>query len=570
MLAWFGMRNLLKAGNAVLIFGAASLYAGLPSHSPSLPEDLPVIDVHTHIFNCRDLPLRGILMARGVPLPAAYALEAALVSWTPDEQIILRDPSKVFSASGIDRDPSTGAWFGSRRRVLSADQRNKIADYLGEKSPRPSPEVKALLDTQADVEITDRELVAKALFKAGFPPPENPAGSDKTQALFSMEKLGGFMDFLEVMTQGHTPLVDTLRIKRYAKTDLFVHHMMDLEMAYASPPTVPFSEQLTAMENIDRQQNGALLHFVAFDPFRRENAVPMVLEGIQAGAVGVKFYPPSGYRPVANDIPGKPFPWPWNRDARLRWESRYHKMGDKKLDKYCEEFFLKMIERNLPVFVHCTPFGFESESGYGLNAHPKYWGKLLADPRFSGLRLCLGHAGGEEFWFEGKKSQNDSKGYRDFGAEVVRLCLAYPNVYCEVGYLERILDEEDRSLFKAKLAELLDKDGTGGAWKFGDKIMYGTDWHMIEKEPHQKDYLQRFDEILSDIDGGKWRRRFFAGNAVKFLGLADLARDSRFKPEQQARWREIVRVASLQEPVSPSVAALDSRPPYLNELLGDE
>ena len=44
-----------------------------------------VIDMHSHMFNARDLPLAGILNERGAPDGVAKALATLINWWTPEE-----------------------------------------------------------------------------------------------------------------------------------------------------------------------------------------------------------------------------------------------------------------------------------------------------------------------------------------------------------------------------------------------------------------------------------------------------------------------------------------------------
>src|SRR5260221_7642209 len=70
-----------------LSFSSVCLFAELPATDGGPP--VPVIDVHTHVFNARDLPLAGAVhaLAKGwVSKPVADALEEALLALTaPDD-----------------------------------------------------------------------------------------------------------------------------------------------------------------------------------------------------------------------------------------------------------------------------------------------------------------------------------------------------------------------------------------------------------------------------------------------------------------------------------------------------
>lgn len=523
---------------------ASVSYAALEPNKPGQPP-LCVIDMHTHLFNARDLPLRGILASRAhIPPPVARAIEKVLWAWTtpaPSPLSPLSALDDVDTKAGMASDPETGIRFPEPRLVMSNSDRNILKEYVGDDGLSPLTKIEESVSIEGQRKMEDRDvaLVAKALSKAGFVS-EHSSTEAKTFGLLG--DLGGYVDFVRVITRSHGSASKFMRQERYPEVDLFVHHMMDLERAHGSTPDVLFPDQITNMRRLDSRARGALLHFVAFDPFRDQYALGIVKRGYDEGAVGVKFYPPSGYRPVQNSIPDRTT----QSGRAARWDSRYKNLTNRQLDGVCREFFEYAVRTQLPVFTHCTSHGFEAEPGYGKNADPRYWEALLSTPEFRELRLCFGHSGGEGYWFrkDGDAAPDEDENY---GELVVELCLKYPNVYCEIGYLERILRPAGREKLKARLSSLLGKKSPAGDWVFGDKIMYGTDWFMIEQVPGREKYLDAADALMKEIDGGKWRRKFFAGNAVKYLRLKELAEDSRFSDEQRTRWREIVQQAGFVE-----------------------
>ena len=127
-------------------------------------------------------------------------------------------------------------------------------------------------------------------------------------------------------------------------------------------------------------------------------------------------------------------------------------------------------------------------------ADPTYWSLVLAKHKL--LRLCFGHSGGESFWFSSPNSVHDD-GYA-FAEKVIELCRAYQNVYCEVGYMDRILETNSVENIAKRLDLELNKAVTPEQWPLGEKMMYGTDWHMIYKEPNHNEYLAQFTKLFSD------------------------------------------------------------------------
>ena len=184
-----------------------------------------------------------------------------------------------------------------------------------------------------------------------------------------------------------------------------------------------------------------MIYFVAYAPYRdywmgghAGDAEELVRTAIEKnGAWGVKFYPPSGYRPAGNSIRPRPTGIR-SRAAAEQWDARYGPLpGDKNraLDQKIEKLLLWCIEKDVPVFVHSGTGEFEARKGYGLyHSNPSFWRQFLDNhPAPDGspcrLRLCLGHAGGGDYWFGGKNAVS-------WGSATYEMCRRFPNVYCEI------------------------------------------------------------------------------------------------------------------------------------------
>jgi predicted TIM-barrel fold metal-dependent hydrolase len=518
-------------------FPSASSRAELPAVDGGPP--VPVVDMHTHVFNVLDLPVVELIDATApVWLPfrrsAVESLAALLNRMASEETRAGFDKTgiRLLAAEPPPKSPPLELAPDERRaleRLLSGPQEG--FELLQESRPKA-------LDT-----LSDEELVGEALLRVGFPPLETPldrkfqAAAPKATILNTL--VIGYVEFARLLVRRHQDIAVILQRNQFPNADLFVHHMMDMEMGYGAAPPVPFAAQITNMARLDEQAEGRFLHFVAFDPFRRDTNMTLVKDALNRGAVGVKFYPATGYRATNNVIP----PQPKDQHALKRWKSRYDGLTGKALDEINEALFRFCEEKQIPIFTHCTPIGFQAQDGYGWNADPTNWIPVLAaHPK---LFLCFGHAGGEAYWFaDGKTRKDEENRKRSFGTNVVELCLQYPNVYCEMGYLEDILGTKGRRAFTKRLQEVIDRKSPAGDWTFGDKIMYGTDWHMIHKEQGHKAYLDQFHKVFSERRLRAYHRRFFSGNAVRFLRLADIAQQARFTADQRNHWQHILMNAS--------------------------
>jgi predicted TIM-barrel fold metal-dependent hydrolase len=235
------------------------------------------------------------------------------------------------------------------------------------------------------------------------------------------------------------------------------------------------------MKKLMNQFPDNLKGFVAYNP-KREKGLDLVINALNEGFTGIKFYPPLGYNPV----------------------------NSKELFKYC-------ADKGIPVFTHCTPSGFEAGENYGLNSDPKNWEKVLIE--VNDLKLCLGHAGGVKGWF-GPFDPNNIFPNDTYAKDVVKLCTKYKNVYAEVGFLDHIEKPMQRDQFVKRLQHLF-KDKTAN-YNFKDKIMYGSDWHVLLNHPKKlyKNYLKEFIKLLNRkefIEFKNLKAQFFYLNAENFL-----------------------------------------------------
>lgn len=150
--------------------------------------------------------------------------------------------------------------------------------------------------------------------------------------------------------------------------------------------------------------------------------------------------------------------------------------------------------------------------GYGeWMAEPRYWRPVLEKrPDF---KLVLAHSGGGDAWF-GKKEWAGS-----FDEQAYELCLGYPGVYCDFGMSVEILTPEGKRAFKERLRSLAEA-GEGGISIF-DKIIYGSDWHMMARIEDRENLVCRFAQVFSELGLPEEAAKFFGRNAERAFGLGE-------------------------------------------------
>jgi predicted TIM-barrel fold metal-dependent hydrolase len=274
---------------------------------------------------------------------------------------------------------------------------------------------------------------------------------------------------------------------------------MDMQHYYDGGPVYDVQKyQVPIMTRLNKESAGHLFGFVAWDPLRADGLL-IVKTALAHGFVGVKFYAPNGYRPAGNA--GK------NGAA---------------IDRANDTLFAFCQSNHIPIFAHCTPEGFESMPLYGCFADPKYWFPVL--DKYKDLRLCLGHAGGEEWWLD--KPGNPCKA-APFGASATDLCLRSENVYLEVAYMNDLRSAGGQQKFVSHVKGLMAKGD-----KITKRLCYGTDWMMPEMFIQgPTGYLSSLRSVFSDAALAPWADRFFFANAVEYLNLPDFVdRHSKYSP----------------------------------------
>ena len=519
------------AQRTALVIGSL-LLASCGTQPVPVTSPLPavVIDAHSHVFNAHYLPVRAICLSRGLSPDVAEAIEIVVLSLTDDSHLAepallsergeavdvlaLRNLKRsvetmIRARTDVLAEVFTPARVAVIRAKLSPKQRHALLEFIGR------PTVAAMADP-----LVTAEDLARALEKAGILSDRHGAGP-----ALAANGISGYLRFLGVVISSERVQLKSLS-RTFPKVDLFVAHMMDLENTYDQQPTFPFALQVRKLMALQAENPKTLLMFGAFDPFRREAALPMAEAAYAEGVAGFKFYPPDGYRPAENFIPLLSLP-----DTNpAQWHHRYDNLTGADLDRWNKAFFDFCLLHDAPIFLHCTPMGFESVTGYGrIMADPQYWKSILQDPAYARLRVCFGHAGGTGLWFGGDPVSTA------FGAEVVRWCETYDNVYCDAGFWETLLTDDGVTKLRGNLTDLF-----AAHPKLARKLVYGTDWFMVTQEEKFPEYLARMARVFDTPALAPYRDGFFSGNEARFLKLDELAQDPRLPAPTRARLASLV------------------------------
>jgi predicted TIM-barrel fold metal-dependent hydrolase len=260
----------------------------------------------------------------------------------------------------------------------------------------------------------------------------------------------------------------------------------------------------------------------------------------QDQAYGVKVYPPAGYRPTENKIPHRPVCFFTDKPG-MEWDYRYKSNGKRISNAELNHRLLELLcwcaKNNIPVFAHSGYGEFQARSGYGQTMpNPRWWKDLLDGarqdhPELVQLRLCFAHAGGADSFFGGKD-------YKAWSETVVDLCRRYPNIYCEVGCLDQILDAKKQAAFAMAMVKWCHapRDAVTNRYDFSSKIMYGSDWYMpISSGVDRKQFLKAYQQVFLLPQLREFYQKFCYQNALEYLDAKNRIANSQFPIAEQTK-----------------------------------
>lgn len=499
-----------------------------------LPSATPIIDIHTHTFNARYLPLRGILLGKRDSFWPFTSLISDKCAKLVAQGIIDRtELSDISIQPGIERKADTSEIHAVHPGLICRIFLGVIDKAISRgvwSSDKTAAEQMKLLDEMAEeMNLAERLAIRSAMNMMGMQ--DHVKGGKEDSGTIS--GIQAAVRFLWTITQADAQMPRLYRSMHsnapVSGKITLVSHMMDLGPVYDQDPDgknlLDFTNQIKRMEYYQEQSASGLIYFVAYCPYRSHfksssnlvSALDVVRDGVlNHNAKGVKVYPPSGYRPINNQI--KPRPCTFSSHPRRQWDARYVAWGKDKnedLDGELNELLEWCIEQDVPVLVHSGFGEFEARKGYGEHhSNPKFWKQFLESHSQPGypckLRLCLGHAGGEDYWF-------GTGIHREWGRTAFELCTNYPNVYCEVTSGEAMLNQTARAHF-ADLITRLFVESAATPYPFATKLMYGTDWPLPDKgEPHEVLLATQKVFLLHDLK--PHYVNYFSGNAKRFLNL---------------------------------------------------
>jgi len=528
-----GRRRFIATSSAA--FGALGLSAcggELPPVGPPRDPVLkrPILDAHVHVFTAKDLPgyqfiVQSFIEAQGNQIPVQlrtllHAFADAVTDHGPDyrmERSQLATPTPHITpplwvplATAVESlargkyDGSDPQCSATRYTILSAEGQKTLSRNL-----------RSTFVLDADVKAFAKRLVVGLADKQAAPAEaaaaESSLASNVDQIQYGLKWIVTFMKYRYERVQNWLSLIGRTGDSRFAMPAMvdYGYSLIDEKL-----PDVSFVDQIRLMGEISRRQpSDVLVHgYVPFNPWRfvREANESMKLLDdalTNQGFIGVKIYPPMGFRAMnnarlppdafrLNDTPScrVPADFPANLDQAM-WT----------LYAYCDA-------NDVPIMLHSSPTNL-AKFGWGERVDPAHWQPVLE--RYPKLRLNFGHFGGA---FDLEKYPEAQR----YALKIIELMKVYPNVYADLADYDLVVEHGSASPSKQyrQLHQFLRTQSAANPQLLGRRLLFGTDWEMLAREPGYERFPESMLAFLADAAGGSVND-YAAANGARFLGLDD-------------------------------------------------
>lgn len=539
----------------------AAIVAAFPNSPTFSQEKLSIVDMHTHIFNINDLPWKSFIWTvvfhnheelasfqtpeRQVEHPQVY-LAGTLVLLT----YLFREMELKTELAGVKAE-----FFGSAERVLTPDNssaqqlftdmaevlasalRQLFEEKNGAQFVRDNCPVFNEAQEWMQIEVYDLEIDPEATEKAL----RDQINFEVSEMLESQvepnwfEVAGRLITGKGVVARWLEFGRDLLRDREQNLAELVGRYTTQNDPILVTPAIVDFSGWLDEEPKShivgqvalnDKLQgitpaNVLMQQIVAYNPWRQlqfENdtepygvsPIRLIKDAIlNHGAVGVKLYPPMGFLPYMNSA----------RDVESFLERAVNDFGQNVgvlMDEALEKLYTLCAEIDVPILAHAN-CGNSVRPEFGQFARPSYWQEILEYFEHDELRVCMAHFGG----FDGRNVCGDeNSGIDVWEADIAAMLQnGTTNVYCDLSYLTAVLPNHANHLTSSNLARLLMNLFENNP-SLKDRLLFGSDWHMLSKEPGHAEYQQHMRSHLQAAGLNSIEmQKVFSGNALDFFGI---------------------------------------------------
>lgn len=550
-------RLLLATGGAIL--GGLPLQgcSTAPATGPTAPKGTGLVDIHCHLFNSSDLPtvrFIKIVVLEHYPKDAIKTLSIE----DPDalDGLIALFTWIVGRTKAPSAEDEIKALKGEQINMVNSDDKVNESAVINAIAEFAASGAMGVSDTPEDRGI---KKVRRALLRAAGdtsvsvmsgPIPDDGAKLVAERAYKSKVDLGLLLRWFGLFTRYRYILAEKLaadHARQGFSPLLLCPAIVDYDNWLGEHvETSPIPLQVEVMGRVALRKKGPAVHgYVGFDPLRqvlfdkgiRKDYDPLqvVVDAIRLhGFVGVKLYPPMGFRATGNELAtcqtypdtktfqqllnGQPVDQSTAR-CEVRPEDGSRQIGAS-LDKAMGRLFDACVREGGSVIAHAN----NSNSGgndYSKRADPEFW--LPVFRKWPTLRVCLAHFGHFASTSDSEKGKPlpESSWEWTLGRHLKANPMA--PVFGDISYLSELFGRTDADLsaytvtLKRWLSEF-DPDC--------QHLMFGTDWTMLGLDKSYDIFSGSVYEyfrtrVFTGGDGKDAERlkRLFSGNAAKFLSL---------------------------------------------------
>lgn len=455
------------------------------------------VDVHAHFFNASDVPVKGFLEG-----PLAHSVGGQLAELvrllSPFAQMLASlAPDAASEYDRLTAPPSPGALVDAQLRDIGATQARDVSNKAYE----------LLKGSKFESEFNRLQKMKGASGARSFSPPRafgpdtlvNSMRLGETQSPDALREFTPEVKQREPYPEGITAFVGYMLSYRYMNMlayqsaystdedafgiDNVCGALVDFDHWLECGPRSPHDDQVRLHQLLSVMSGGYMRPLVGYNPWSDVvsggASCARVMDAIsKRGFVGVKVYPPNGFRPYGNaghvNVRGQP--------------------SGADIDKAMLRLWQTCAELRVPVMAH-TSRSMGADDALEDMGGPTGWKALLTQlGETAPPRVSLGHFGGDSpdnQWTEELAALTE----KPTGSAMYGDLAYWSSLECPSG------DCPGRS----RLAAALQAHPSAGK-----RIMYGSDWHMLSREPDWKAFPQA---LASSTHGILDADAFFGGNA---------------------------------------------------------
>jgi len=529
-------RDFLKLLLASGTLGAGTLN-GIPSFSAQQSFRPDLIDVHAHLFNATDIPVRSFLKTVVFEHYSEQDTERLLDFGVPDTVNWLislfvwvvagraptaRDEITHLAALAPRTDPAIAIEDSARIT------KERLSTFMQQLEGRGS-QTELQLPLPSGKSKLGRERFRLALKRAAADGARDPGALsvdqfDADAAFLSPTDVGTYLRWFNLFTLYRHTLAAQL-VQSYRENEvrplLIAPALVNYSRWLDEKVTSSFEDQVEVMGLVSRQAKDTLIHgYVCYDPlaqvyFRRgfkdyRDQLALIKSAVEDhGFIGVKLYPPMGFKPLRNER-GQLYPKPILDELGSRLSED--------LNEAMDQLFNLCTQLDIPVLAHAAASNSAGPK-YSDRGDPAFWLPVFA--KYPKLRLCLAHFGRFSYRSAAAppgSSLPESSWEWTLGRHIRR----NPDnrLYADLSYLTEVQtqDKLDRQTVGRQLRQYVSEFDP----KL-DRLVFGSDWIMLGKEPRSAEYAVDVIAFLKSEVGIKSQTtmdRVMRFNAVRFLGLA--------------------------------------------------